>query len=290
VTGPNAALAPGIDGLLLIDKPAGITSHDAVDRVRRALGVRKVGHAGTLDPIATGLLVMGVGRGTRLLRFLGELPKTYEGTGVLGIETTTLDADGEVVRTAAADVRETELRRAMAELVGDIEQVPPAYSAVKVGGQPLHRAARAGRPVEAALRRVRVDAFDLRRFDPPRFGFRVRCSGGTYVRSLVAEVGARVGSGAHLEALRRTRIGPLAVDDAVPPDRPGRPLPLDDAVRHLPRVVLIEDEAQAARHGRPLGPAGIEGPYRAVDPRGRLIGIYRDAGARAIPDVILAPG
>src|SRR6266508_6820424 len=220
VTGPNAALAPGIDGLLLIDKPAGITSHDAVDRVRRALGVRKVGHAGTLDPIATGLLVMGVGRGTRLLRFLGELPKTYEGTGVLGIETTTLDADGEVVRTAAADVRETELRRAMAELVGDIEQVPPAYSAVKVGGQPLHRAARAGRPVEAALRRVRVDAFDLRRFDPPRFGFRVRCSGGTYVRSLVAEVGARVGSGAHLEALRRTRIVPLAVDDAVPPDRP----------------------------------------------------------------------
>src|SRR6266511_6031661 len=112
---------PASSGLLLVDKPAGITSHDAVNRVRGALGIRKVGHSGTLDPMATGLLVMGVGRGTRLLRFLGELPKTYEGTGVLGIETTTLDADGEVVRTAAADVRETELQRAMAELVGDIE-------------------------------------------------------------------------------------------------------------------------------------------------------------------------
>src|SRR5256885_4967791 len=128
-------------GLLLVDKPHGITSHDAVSRVRRSLGIRKVGHSGTLDPLATGLLVMGVGRATRLLRFLGELPKLYEGTGVLGVETTTLDADGEVVRESPVDVDERRLREAIASFVGPIDQVPPAYSAVKVGGQRLHRSA-----------------------------------------------------------------------------------------------------------------------------------------------------
>src|SRR5438132_3067554 len=180
---------PVPSGLLLVDKPSGITSHDAVSRVRRALGVRKVGHAGTLDPMATGLLVMGVGRGNRLLRFLGELPKLYEGTGLLGVETTTLDAEGEVVRESPVAVTEPELRAALASLEGDIEQVPPAYSAVKVGGERLYRSARRGEPVEAASRSVHVYAFNLRRFESPRFHFRVRCSGGTYVRSLVADVG-----------------------------------------------------------------------------------------------------
>src|SRR5436190_6835389 len=127
-------------GILLVDKPAGITSHDAVDRVRRAIRTRKVGHAGTLDPMATGLLVMGVGRATRLLRFLGEFPKLYEGTGRLGVETTTLDAEGEVVREAAVDVTESDLRAVLASLEGDLDQAPPAYSAVKVGGEPLYRA------------------------------------------------------------------------------------------------------------------------------------------------------
>src|SRR3989442_1240353 len=144
---------PTPSGLLLVDKPTGITSHDAVSRVRRALGIRKVGHAGTLDPLATGLLVMGVGRGTRLLRFLGDFPKLYEGTGVLGVETTTLDAEGEVVREAPVAVTESELRAAVASLEGDIDQAPPAYSAVKVGGERLYRAARRGEAVDAQDRK-----------------------------------------------------------------------------------------------------------------------------------------
>jgi tRNA pseudouridine55 synthase len=276
-------------GLLLVDKPAGITSHDAIDRVRRALGVRKVGHAGTLDPSATGLLLIGVGRATRLLRFLGDLPKVYEGTGALGVETTTLDADGDVVRESPVDVTEPALREAMASLVGRIEQVPPAYSAVKVGGEKLYRAARAGRTIEAAPRSVEVFAFDLIGFTSPRFDFRVRCSAGTYVRSLVADVGDRLGCGAHLVQLRRTAIGPFSVEKAGSPDDPGPLLPLERAVEHLPSMPLQEEEAKAASHGQCLGPTGISGPYRAIAPDGRLIGIYRDTGAKSCPEVILAP-
>jgi tRNA pseudouridine55 synthase len=275
------------DGLLLIDKPKGITSHDAIDLVRRALATRKVGHAGTLDPMATGLLVMGVGRATRLLRFLGDLDKEYEGSGRLGEETDTLDAEGTVVRTAPVTATEQELRSAMATLVGEIRQRPPAYSAVKVGGQRLHRAARTGRAVEVEPRTVRVDAFDLRSFDPPDFVFRVVCSRGTYVRSLVADVGAAVGSGAHLQRLVRTRIGAFHVADALPPDAPGPLLPLERAVAHLPRMELDEEEARAARHGRSLGPPDGPGLHAAFDPDGRLVGVYRDCGAKACPEVII---
>ncbi|HEX2068968.1 MAG TPA: tRNA pseudouridine(55) synthase TruB [Actinomycetota bacterium] len=276
-------------GVLLVDKPSGITSHDAVDRVRRALGVRKVGHAGTLDPAATGLLLIGVGRATRLLRFLGDLPKVYEGTGVLGVETTTLDADGDMVRESPVDVTESALREAMASFVGPIEQVPPAYSAVKVGGEKLYRAARAGRTVEAAPRSVEVFSFDLIEFTPPRFDFLTRCSAGTYVRSLVADVGARLGCGAHLAGLRRTAIGPFLVEEAAGPDEPGPLFPLERAVEHLPALTLQEEEARAASHGQCLGPTGIAGPFRAIGPEGGLIGIYRDTGAKSCPDVILAP-
>ena len=279
----------GRDGILLIDKPAGITSHDAVDAVRLALRTRKVGHAGTLDPAATGLLVMGVGRATRLLRFLGELPKLYEGTGVLGVETTTLDATGEVVREKPVHVIEDELRSAIEAFTGEIDQRPPAYSAVKVGGEKLYEAAREGRHVEAPPRHVTVYAFKLRRFDLPRFDFRVRCSGGTYVRSLVAGVGDRLGCGAHLVTLRRTAIGPFKVEDARSPDQPGELFPLEAAVSHLAAVRLDEDEARVAAHGRVLAPAGIPGPYRAIGPDGTLIGIYRDQGAKAVPEIVLAP-
>jgi tRNA pseudouridine55 synthase len=278
-----------ISGLALVDKPSGITSHDAIDRVRRALGTRKVGHAGTLDPLASGLLLIGVGRATRLLRFLGDLSKSYEGTGVLGVETDTLDADGEVVRESPVEVSEADLRDAMTAFVGDIEQTPPAYSAVKVGGRRLYDAARAGERLEAAPRRVHVEAFDLRSLRPPRFDVAVRCSSGTYIRSLVADVGARVGCGAHLAALRRTAIGPFRVEDARPPDEPAPLLPLDRAVAHLEAVTLHPEEARVAVHGCCLGPAGIVGPYRALAPDGRLIGIYRDQGAKAVPEVILTP-
>lgn len=277
------------EGLLLVDKPKGVTSHDVVDIVRRALGTRKVGHAGTLDPMATGLLLIGVGRATRLLRFLGDLPKTYEGTARLGVETATLDADGEVVRTSQVAATSDEVRRAMTALVGESMQHPPAYSAVKVGGRKLYEAARKGRQLEAPARPIRVDAFDLLGFEQPDVGFRVTCSSGTYVRVLLADVGAELGCGAHLIRLRRTAIGPFRVDDAARPDGPGEPLPVETAVAHLPRVDLDPEEAVAASHGRILGPAGIAGPYGAYGPDGRLVGIYRDEGAKARPEVILPP-
>jgi len=279
----------GPDGIALIDKPSGITSHDAVAIVRRSLGTRKVGHAGTLDPMATGLLVMGIGRATRLLRFLGDLTKVYEGTLRLGIETETLDADGIVTRAAPVDVADPAIDAAMTAKLGASAQRPPAFSAVKVGGRTLHAAARKGEMLEAPARIVRVDRFERIARTGDDVTFVAAVSGGTYVRVLAADVGEALGCGAHLTALRRTAIGPFDVADARPPDDPGEPLPLDRAVSHLPRCELIEEEAIAASHGRILGPAAIEGPYGVYDPDGRLVGVYRDDGGKARPLVILAP-
>lgn len=278
----------GPEGVVLVDKPKGITSHDAVDVVRRALGTRRVGHAGTLDPMATGLLVMGVGRATRLLRFLSGLEKEYEGTGRLGVETDTLDAEGEVVREAPVAIDEGALRAAMSSLTGEIEQRPPAYSAVRVEGERLYRSARRGERVEAPTRRVRVVSFQLLRFEPPDFDFRVVCSAGTYVRSLVADAGSSLGPGAHLTRLVRTRIGPYRREESVPPDRVEEPLPIERAVIHLPRVDLEEEEARAARHGRPLGPSGRAGPHAVFGPAGELLGVWEDDGSKARPLVVLA--
>ena len=276
------------EGLLLVDKPAGITSHDVVDSVRRTLATRKVGHAGTLDPMATGLLLIGVGRATRLLRFLGALAKTYEGTLRLGVETDTLDADGTVVRESPMEITEEQVSEAMRSRVGESLQRPPDYSAVKVGGRKLYDAARQGDRLEAKPRPIRVDAFDLLSFAPPDATFRVTCSGGTYVRVLASDVGTALSCGAHLTALRRTAIGPHPVEDAVAPDDVGDPLPVHAAVGHLPRLDLEAEEAVAASHGRPLGPAGLAGPYAVFGPDGLLIGVYEDDGPRARPRVILA--
>lgn len=281
--------APGPDGLLLIDKPGGATSHDAVAAVRRALGTRKVGHSGTLDPMATGLLLMGVGRGTRLLRFLGDLPKIYEGTVRLGEETTTLDAEGEVTRRSPVSVVEEDVRGAMSAMVGDSMQTPPAYSAVKVGGRKLYQAARAGETLEAPPRPIHVASFELLEMRGPDVDVRVVCGGGTYVRVLAADLGASLGCGAHLVRLRRTAIGPFEVISATPPEAPGTPRPLHAAIEHLPRLDLEAEETVAAGHGRVLGPAGIVGPYGVYAPDGRLVGVYEDRGPQARPLVILAP-
>jgi tRNA pseudouridine55 synthase len=278
------------EGLLLVDKPAGVTSHDVVDAVRRALGTKKVGHAGTLDPPATGLLLVGVGRATRLLRFLSGLDKEYEGAARLGEGTDTLDASGEVTDHAPfGHVTPEALERAMRDMVGDIMQAPPAFSAVKVGGRPLHRAARRGVQVRAPARPVRVDAFDLLAFDGRDFDFRVACSSGTYVRVLATEVGRAVGSAAHLIRLRRMRVGPFTLEEARAPDDPGEPLPTEEAVRHLPHLPLDAEEARAASHGRPLGPAGFKGPYAVLDPAGKLVAVYRDESAKAVPVMVMAP-
>ncbi|MGZ8581643.1 MAG: tRNA pseudouridine(55) synthase TruB [Actinomycetota bacterium] len=279
----------GPEGLLLVDKPRGITSHDAVAKVRRALGTRKVGHAGTLDPMATGLLILGVGRATRFLRFLGDLPKTYDATMRLGIETTTLDADGEVTRIAPVAVDDDGLAAAVAALVGESMQRPPAYSAVKVGGRKLYDAARKGVALEAALRPIKVDRFEVRARRGDDVDLVVTCGGGTYVRVLAADVGTALGCGAHLAALRRTAIGSFDVESAMDPDDPGVPLPIERAVAHLPVLRLDTEEAQAAGHGRVLAPAAIEGPYAVSAPDGRLVGVFQDDGPGAKPLVVLAP-
>lgn len=281
--------APAPEGLLLIDKPQGLTSHDAVAVVRRVLHTKKVGHSGTLDPMATGLLVMGVGRATRLLRFLGDLPKMYEGTMRLGVETTTLDAEGEVTREAPVSAGAQDVEKAMAALVGDSMQTPPAYSAVKVGGRKLYEAARKGEHLEAPARPIHVEAFDLLRYQDGRASFRVRCGGGTYVRVLAADVGAALGCGAHLSSLRRTEVGPFDVREAVAPDAAREPLPIELAVAHLPHLDLDPEEAIAATHGRVLGPAGLAGPYAVYAPGGRVVGVYEDDGPKGRPLVILAP-
>jgi tRNA pseudouridine55 synthase len=239
--------------------------------------------------MATGLLVMGIGRATRLLRFLGDLPKQYEGTMRLGVETTTLDAEGAVTSERAVDVTDDAIDTAMAAKLGASAQRPPAFSAVKVGGRTLHDAARKGEHLEAPARIVRVDRFERTRRAGVDVGFVCVVSGGTYVRVLAADVGEALACGAHLTALRRTAIGPFSAADARPPADPGEPQPLNRAVAHLPRCELIAEEAVAASHGRILGPAAIEGPYGVYDPDGMLIGVYRDDGGKARPLVILAP-
>ena len=283
----SSAAAPGPEGLVLVDKPSGITSHDAVAMVRRALATKKVGHAGTLDPMATGLLVMGAGRATRFLRFLGELTKTYEATMRLGVETTTLDADGEITRSAEVHVSDDALARAVAALLGESLQVPPAYSAVKVGGRKLYEAARKGESLVAGARPIWVERFEVVARRDDDVDLIVTCGGGTYVRVLVADVGTALGCGAHLTALRRTQIGSFDVADASPPDVASRPLPIARAVAHLPTVNLEEEEAKAAGHGRVLGPMALVGPYAVVGPSGELIGVYQDDGPKSKPLVVL---
>lgn len=284
------------DGIAVVDKEAGWTSHDVVAKARGLLRNKKVGHSGTLDPDATGVLVLGVGRCTRLLRFLTALPKTYEGELVLGVETSTLDAAGEVVATHdMRHVEEAAVRAAAATLTGDLRQVPPMVSAVRVGGRRLHELARAGEEVDREPRPVRVDRFDVTRVggaDEQRYRFDVRCSSGTYVRSLVADLGAALGGGAHVRALRRTAIGSFTEADA-------RPLaeilvePPATAMRDYPHAVVGGDLLGAVRHGRVL-PGDAFGPelgpvWAVLDDHGALVAVYERHRDRVKPAVVLAP-
>ncbi|HEX2272256.1 MAG TPA: tRNA pseudouridine(55) synthase TruB [Acidimicrobiales bacterium] len=285
-------------GLVAIDKPAGITSHDVVARCRRVFGQRQVGHGGTLDPGATGVLLVGLGGATRLLRFLGELPKSYEGELVLGIETSTLDADGEVVATHdMTGVTLDDVRAAARRFVGPIEQVPPMVSAVKVGGRRLHELARSGLHVERAGRPVVVHRLDVAPGEGPGvFRLSLDCSSGTYVRSLAADLGGALGGGAHLRRLRRTAVGPFAVADARPLDEvgPDDVLPPVRAVAHLARVAVPEPTARVVRHGAVLRPEDTgmegEGPWAVVDGDGALLAVYeRRPDGTAKPSVVLPP-
>jgi tRNA pseudouridine55 synthase len=205
------------EGVLLVDKPSGMTSHDVVDRVRRVLRMKRIGHAGTLDPMATGLLIILVGKATKLSQHLMSLDKVYEGTITLGKTTNTHDAEGEIVATRPVpQLSEQALREAMATFVGDQYQTPPMFSAKKLDGVPLYKLARKGKEVEREPRFIRVSAFELLRFGLPDFDIRLRCSKGTYVRTIAHELGEKIGCGAHLSRLRRTASDKFSVDQAVP--------------------------------------------------------------------------
>lgn len=282
------------DGIAVIDKPAGWTSHDVVARARGVLGTRKVGHSGTLDPDATGVLVFGVGRATRLLRFLTGLPKSYEGEIVLGVETDTLDAAGQVTaRHEMAAVTGSQARRAAASLTGDILQVPPMVSALKVGGRRLHQLAREGIEVEREARPVTVHRFDVAPVPGCQgvLGAEVDCSSGTYVRVLAADLGRALGGGAHLRNLRRTAVGGFGLAEARPLESP-EVLPMSRAVEHLDGVRVGAAVAADVAHGRVLdldrlGVAGA-GPWAVHDSGGELLAVYEPFRSAAKPAVVVA--
>ena len=268
-------------GLAVIDKPAGWTSHDVVAKCRGIFGTKKVGHSGTLDPMATGVLVLGVGRGTRLMRFLSGLPKTYEAGIAFGVETDSLDADGEVTAThQMAAPTEEGLAAAAAELTGDIRQVPPMVSAVKVGGRRLHQLAREGKEVRRDPRPVTVSRFELAPTeDPMVWRASIDCSSGTYVRVLAADLGHALGGGAHLCELRRTAVGPFGVEEAEPMES-ATVLPLAEIARVLQPVGTGEEQAALVANGQVLSldslgvPAGSTGPWAVLGPDGTLLAVY----------------
>ena len=288
-------------GLVIVDKPAGWTSHDVVARVRRLAGTRRVGHAGTLDPMATGVLVLGVERATRLLGHLALGDKAYSATVRLGRATVTDDAGGAVLGGASTvAVTEAEVRAELAALTGEIAQVPSAVSAVKVAGRRGYARVRAGEHVELPARRVTVSrlvAIGYRR--PERdlldVELEVECSSGTYVRALARDLGAALGVGGHLLALRRTRVGPFTLDRAATLDELAAladpvTVPLDEAVAAaFPRRDVDGDAAAALAHGRPLPPAGLPGTYGVFSPDGHAVGLVEERAGAARPVLVLRP-
>jgi tRNA pseudouridine55 synthase len=286
-------------GLVIVDKPAGVTSHDVVGRCRRIFGTRKVGHAGTLDPMATGVLVVGIERATKILGLLTATDKSYAATIRLGQITTTEDAEGEVLQTISADhVTDGQIDEAVAALRGEIAQIPSAVSAVKVGGKRAYKLAREGETFELAPRTVRVDRFNVlavRRHDGlVDVDVEVDCSSGTYIRALARDVGAALDVGGHLTALRRTRVGRFGLDQARTldelADEPALSYRLDEAcLQSFPRRDLTADEAEDTRHGRALNPAGIEGVYAATAPDGQVIALLKDQASHTKSVVVLRP-
>ena len=297
-------------GLVVVDKPAGLTSHDVVSRVRRLAGTRKVGHAGTLDPMATGVLVLGVERATRLLTYLVGADKDYLATIRLGAATISDDADGEVLRRpGAAGVTEDGVRDGVRRLTGDLMQVPSAVSAVKVDGKRAYARVRAGEALDLQPRPVtvrRFDVLDLRTTfhetdDHAADGVlmvdvdvAVTCSSGTYVRALARDLGDALGCGGHLTALRRTRVGPYGLDAAVTLEEAAEGLavlPMADAARAaFPARELTDDEARKLAHGHRLDATGTGPvPVAAFAPDGRLVALVSDTGPTARPLVVLAP-
>ena len=294
-------------GIVVVDKPAGMTSHDVVSRCRRIFGTRKVGHAGTLDPMATGVLVIGIERATKILGLLSGTTKSYAATIRLGRTTTTDDAEGDVVSdVSATDVTDDAIGAGIATLRGEIAQRPSAVSAIKVGGKRAYQLVREGEEVDLAPRTVRIDRFDvvaIRREGPfVDVDVEVDCSSGTYIRALARDLGGNLrvdgregpGVGGHLTALRRTRVGGYGLDHARTLERlaaqPSLSYSLDEAcLLGFGRRDITAEQAVDAGHGRPLPAAGIEGIYAATDPDGRVMALLADKGALTRSVVVIRP-
>ncbi len=279
-------------GILLIDKPKGLTSHDVVDLLRARLGIRRVGHAGTLDPLATGLLVVAVGPATRFLQYLSLEPKVYEVEATFGATSTTFDAEGEIepLGRPPEDLK-ARIESEIPSFLGVIQQVPPAFSAVKVKGVPLYKRARRGEAVRPSARTVHVAEIETLRAEGPSASLRIVCSGGTYVRSLVNDLGAKVGCGAYVSALRRTRAGSFTVEEAVLPEgaKAENLLPLAEALRPMPHFVLSDENRAAALVGRPFSFDAPDSANKVAlsDSANRFVGVARVDCGWAHPECIL---
>ncbi len=247
-----------LSGLVNINKPPGMTSHDVVARVRKLAGQRKVGHAGTLDPLATGVLLVCLGRATRLIEYVMNSAKQYRATLCFGVSTTTLDAEGEIVAaTDAAHLTEPRLRRLLPQFTGSIQQVPPQFSAIKKDGRPVYKLARAGQKIDLSPRPVTIYSLEWILWEPPHLTLDIGCSAGTYIRALARDLGDAAGTGAHLSQLIRTASGTWTLNEAVTletlensPDWQQYLHPLDRMVSHLPRVTLTENDAADVKYGR----------------------------------------
>nr|WP_212763390.1 tRNA pseudouridine(55) synthase TruB [Gordonia araii] len=285
--------------MVVVDKPAGITSHDVVSKCRKAFNTRRVGHAGTLDPMATGVLVVGIERATKLLGLLSLTTKSYTATIRLGAATTTDDAEGEIIRQVpAGGVGDDEIAAAIGKLTGDIEQVPATVSAIKVDGRRAHDRAREGEEFELAARAVTVSRFDVtatrRGDDVIDLDVDVDCSSGTYVRALARDLGAALGVGGHLTSLRRTAVGPFTLAHARPladlEADPELSLHIDEAARiAFPHRSISADEAEGISQGRWLDPIGLKDVYVVIDPEDRPIALVREKGRRASSVMVVRP-
>lgn len=291
-------------GLVVVDKPAGWTSHDVVARMRKVYGQKRVGHAGTLDPDATGVLLVGLGRVTRLMRFLQETEKEYRGEVVFGVATTTLDAAGEVVEERPMPVSRADVEAATHAFVGDIEQVPPMVSAIKIGGRRLHEMARAGEEVHRPPRPVHIERIVVEAFAPgdhPVATLHVECGSGTYIRSLAADLGAALGGPAHLGSLRRLRVGSFSESDAttleaIEADPDAALRTPAEAMRALAPLAVDAEGAAAVGHGAALpgtlaDAAGAgDGPFAVLGPDGSLLAVYERRGTVLRAAVVVVGG
>lgn len=292
-----------MDGLIVVDKPGGMTSHDVVARIRRLARTRRVGHGGTLDPMATGVLIIGVNRATRLLTYVIGSEKSYTGTIRLGESTVTDDAEGDVTATVSArGVTDEAIRAGLAVQTGEIDQVPSAVSAIKIKGERAYKRVREGETVDIPARRITVHRLEVLGIRRPEGGavvdvdIDVTCSSGTYIRAIARDLGTALGVGGHLTALRRTAVGSMTLDSAATlteledraPDVIG--LPMSEAARRaFPQRIATEEETRVLRHGGPLATVGIDGPYAVFDPSGQVLAIVSEREGRARAEIVLAP-